>query len=193
MHIALFGASFDPPHAAHKKIVEQLLEQHLVDQVWLVPVKDHPFGKTLSDEKHRLAMVKLLEEAIDKPTKTRIEEYELHQDLPSYSFQTLTVLSAKYPEDTFSWVIGTDNLAHFHEWHEAQKLLEKFTVYVYPREGSDHESLLPGMKLIMNVPEVTVSSTDIRKKVLDGNSIAGLVEPSIAKYIKENGLYAAKP
>ncbi|CAN5310229.1 nicotinate-nucleotide adenylyltransferase [soil metagenome] len=189
MHIALFGASFDPPHIAHKLITETLINQKLADEVWLVPVKDHPFGKNLSDEKIRLAMLKLMVETISIPDKVRIEEFELEQDQPSYSFQTLSVLSQKYPEHTFSWVIGSDNLAHFSEWFQVKQLLEKFTVYVYPREGSEHDQLLAGMTLIANVPEVAVSSTLIRENIREGVSIDGLVEPNVAQYIKENGLY----
>ncbi len=189
MHIALFGASFDPPHMAHRIITEQLLDQKLVDQVWLVPVKEHPFGKDMTQSGDRLAMVKFMLEKIARPKTVFIDEYELTQDKPSYSFDTLEAMSRKFPEHTFSWVIGTDNLKSFAKWHEAHKLLEKYTVFVYPRAGSDSEPLLPGMKRIEHVPEINISSTDIRQKVKQGESITGLVELEVAQYIKEKELY----
>ncbi len=189
MHIALFGASFDPPHTAHKVIAEQLLDQQLADQVWLVPVKQHPFGKVMSLAKHRLEMVKLMMVAMGRPDTVLINEYELMKDTPSYSFNTLQAMTQKFPEHTFSWVIGSDNLAHFPEWSEAEKLLSLFTVYVYPRKGFSTDHLLPGMRLITDVKEVEISSTSIRDMVKMGKDITGLVEPQVAQYIKENELY----
>jgi len=191
MHIALFGASFNPPHTAHRIITEQLLDQGLVDQVWLVPVKQHPFGKKILDQQQRLQMVMQMVWAINRPNTVLIEAYELNQAKPSYSFVTLTAMAKKFPNHTFSWVIGSDNLSHFPEWYEAQQLLKQFSVYVYPRKGSATDQLLPGMKLITGVSEIDISSTEIRSRIKRGQDITSLVDPEIAQYIKENELYVS--
>lgn len=196
MQIALFGASFDPPHNAHRKIIEEVLRQKLADQVWLVPVKSHPFAKVLSPENDRLQMVELFCAALKMPEQVLVNTFELQQDAPSYSYDTLIAFSALHPEHTFSWIIGSDNLANFSRWHRADELLKQFTVYVYPRAGFSHDQLLPGMKLIANVPEMDLSSTFVREQVAAGkgeiSTIAALVEPEVAQYIKRNGIYADK-
>ena len=60
MKIAVFGSAFDPPHIGHDLIVNTLLGNQLVDEVWLLPAKCHASGKSLVSEHHRLAMLKLV-------------------------------------------------------------------------------------------------------------------------------------
>ncbi len=189
MQIALFGASFNPPHTAHRIITEQMLDQKLVDQIWFMPVKEHPFGKKLVPEKDRLAMVTMMAAAINRPTQVFINEFELQKNHLSISYITLTELAKQFPEHTFSWVIGSDNVADFPKWDNYQEMLAKFPFFVYPRPGSNQVQLLPGMKWIANVPEVEISSTLIRQKIATGESLTGLVEPAVAKYIQEQQLY----
>ena len=69
MKIALFGGGFDPPHLGHQFITQTLLERQIVEEVWYVPVKQHPFGKQVSADQHRVAMLKLI-----KPTDTLLGE-----------------------------------------------------------------------------------------------------------------------
>src|SRR5258708_37454252 len=108
MQIALRGASFDPPHLAHQQIAQYLREQKLVDEVRLVPAREHPFGKPLSPAAARLEMCQLL--------GVKIETYELDQDELSYSYKTIQALAEKVPENSFQWVIGSDNLISFNKW-----------------------------------------------------------------------------
>ena len=43
--IALFGGSFDPPHVGHLLAAAYVLATEPVDELWLVPVFEHPLGK----------------------------------------------------------------------------------------------------------------------------------------------------
>lgn len=193
MKIALFGGSFDPPHRGHLQVGLTLLEQGVAEQVWYVPVKQHPFGKQLSEDQDRSAMVKAM---ITSPLAERsgvgdrllVSDHELHKAQPSYSLLTLTELSAVHPEHTFCWVIGSDNIAAFSQWYSFQELLDRFTVYVYPRSQYPMVGLLPGM-VPLEAEEVTVSSTQIRKLVADHQPITDLVEPAVEQYIKDHRLY----
>jgi len=65
MHITLFGGTFDPPHNAHLTIAHHLIDHHISDQVWFVPVFQHPWAKKydkfqLAPYHHRTEMIKLL-------------------------------------------------------------------------------------------------------------------------------------
>lgn len=184
MKVTLFGAAFDPPHLGHQKIVSTLLEQNLAEEVWLLPVKDHAFGKEMISEKHRLAMLQTLV----KP-KVRIETYELDQTTASITFNTLRALRAKYPEHEFSFLIGADNLARFHEWDDYLIMLQEFAFFIYPRAGYELKPLYPGMEVLTGVKEIDVSSTQIKEWVRQGKSIKTLVSSTVGEYIRQHKLY----
>jgi nicotinate-nucleotide adenylyltransferase len=191
MQIALFGGSFDPPHLGHQTVITQLLQRQIADEVWLVPVQNHPFHKAMSLAEDRLNMLQLA--VADLPAavadKTKIEQYEIDRPEVSYSWTTLEALAAKYPQHTFSWVIGSDNLASFDQWYKFEKLLEQFTVYVYPRQGFPTEPLQKGMVFLQDFPAITVSASEIRTRVQKGESVKGLVAPEVEKYIMVHSLY----
>jgi nicotinate-nucleotide adenylyltransferase len=187
MHVALFGGGFDPPHIGHQFIAKILLDRQIADQVWYVPVKHHAFGKQVSADQHRLEMLKLILPVGDE--RIRIETYELEKVGISYTYETLTHLSQQYPENSFSFVIGSDNLPTFDKWLEIHPKLLNFPFYVYPRKGYEMAPLYQGMIPIENVPEVAVSSTEVRTKIKNQESVTGLVDPQVERYIKEKGLY----
>jgi nicotinate-nucleotide adenylyltransferase len=190
MKICLFGGAFDPPHLGHQTVAAELIARGLADQIWFVPTKIHSFGKVMTDEQHRLALLQLIQ-----TQQTRIETYELEQAGVSYSFNTLEALAKKHPEHQFSWVIGSDNLAKFHEWGDAQgrnyqQLLAAFPFYVYPRHGFPFDPLYPGMTALKELPEITVSSTQVRERVVQNQSLTGFVDPAVANYINKHQLYS---
>lgn len=220
MKVTVFGAAFDPPHLGHQKIVMSLLDQKLTDSVWLLPVKEHAFGKKLAPEKDRLAMVELLAQEVRELLKDQrincsdrlacftasgdpapqkvmensqaviqVETHELEQKGTSYTYQTLRELWQLYPEHVFSFVIGSDNLARFHEWQNYQQMLNEFPFFVYPRLGFELSPIRKGMILIENVEPIEVSSTQVRDLVTKGRWIDHLVPESIKKYILNNKLY----
>ncbi len=187
MKTLLFGGSFDPPHLAHQQIPRTVLDQKIADEVWFVPAKQHPFFKPLSPDHHRLAMLKFC--LPPNEPRIRIETWELEQREMSYSWKTLEALSAKYPDRKFSWLVGSDNLPKFSSWFQAEELLQKYGVVVYPRSGYPVEPLLKGMQLLPGMPESDLSSTKIKTLILAGKSFEHLVPPEVANYIHEQGVY----
>lgn len=199
MRVTLFGAAFDPPHLGHEQIAVSLLERKLTNAVWLVPVKEHPFGKRLAPPADRLAMTRLLGESISKKiaamgnqphhSEVKVETYELYEPGVSYTLRTLNALSDRYPAHQFSFVIGTDNLATFHKWDQYQVLLAKYPVFVYPRHGFSFQPIYQGMKPMKNMQEVRISSTIVREQVNFGMAIKTLVPAEVANYIEAHQLY----
>jgi len=182
------GSSFDPPHKGHYQIVSHVLSKNIFDEVWLVPAKIHAFDKSLSDENHRLEMLKLfIHDFKKKPIK--IETYELEKKSTSYSYETLSHFARKQPLDKFSWIIGSDNLANFPKWNKYLELLQRFTVYVYPRPNYPMKHLQKGMIPLKKVKEKNISSTEIRAMAKDGKDITDLVGLQVAKYINLHKLY----
>lgn len=184
------GASFDPPHRGHRKILENSLKQNIFDEIWLMPAKLHAFSKSLTEPNHRLMMLQLfLENFKQKPV--RIETYELEKENTNYSYDTLAHFSNIRPSDNFAWIIGSDNLAGFNRWHNYSDLLQRFSVYVYPRPNYQMDPLLPGMIPLKGVISVDISSTQVRNKVKAHEDVTDLVGKAVADYIKMNKLYLA--
>lgn len=190
MNIVLFGGAFDPPHLGHQHIAEELLKQKIADEVWFVPVGVHDFAKKMSAPEHRIAMLKM----ILTDQRMKIETHELEIDRVGYTHETLDILSEKYPEHTFSWIIGSDNLPQFHTWKDGrgnsyQDMLRDYRFYVYPRAGFPFEPLYDNMVPLEGVKEWPYSSTEVRQRVKDGESLAGWVDDRVAEYIVKHHLY----
>lgn len=187
MHIALFGGAFDPPHLGHQQVARSLIEHKIVDEVWFVPVKKHPFDKQLTDDADRLAMLTMI---LDQGLHQMIETYELHHSEKSFSYLTLQHFQTEFPEHEFSWVIGADNVENFPKWFKYKELLDEFEVYIYPRVGSNHGwTLQPGMVWLEKVAPIDISSSLIKHMLKEGESITDLVDPQVERYIRENQLY----
>jgi nicotinate-nucleotide adenylyltransferase len=187
MHIALFGGAFDPPHNGHKLVASTLIEKNIVDQVWFVPVFEHPWAKQLgktfmSDYSHRLHMIKLL--CTSDALQTR--EYRG----VSYTFDTLEYFSQKYPMHHFSWVMGSEYLPKFDAFLSMHPGLAEYRIYMYPRAGHAMKGLRKNMVGLHDVGEIDVSSTQVRNLASKGESISNMVPSAIEAYITKHALYA---
>lgn len=185
MKIALFGGAFDPPHLGHQLVGREVTQRGIVDEVWYVPVYQHPWAERLN--KFSMAPYedrKKMVELVLSP-QTQLKEY---LDV-SYTYPTLKHFQAEYHEHEFSWIIGSEYLDSFADWKFVDEILAEFTVYVYPREGFPFKNLMDGMMPLEDFPEMAVASTEIRQRLAVGESISELVDPVIERYIQQQELY----
>lgn len=127
--------------------------------------------------------------SVELASKVKIETCELSRTGGSHTFDTLEQLSKTHPDKQFSWVIGSDNLAKFHLWHNWQAMLQKYSFYIYPRQNFAMQPLYNGMIALNNFPIIAISSTSIREKVQAKQAIDDLVDKKVLAYIKQQGLY----
>ena len=184
---ALFGGTFNPLHNGHLTIVKSVLEQGLADEVWILITPCNPWKKdqALLDDRLRYDMVA---QAVRDMDGVRASDFEFKLDKPSYTANTLRRISAEYPDREFVITIGADNWVKFHNWKEADFILNNYPIIVYPRQGYPIESLSANVTLL-DCPLMDISSTRIRQMVQDGTPINELVPASVARTIKEKGLY----
>lgn len=195
MNIGCLFGSFDPPHAGHVAIAEHMLRTQGLDQVWLVVTPQNPFklDRKLSPEQHRLAMARL---AVQGKEGLSASGLELDLPRPNYTVDTLAFMRQRWPQHTFSLIIGSDNLAAFHTWKDASSILEHHNVLVYPRPGVEehlsqadllyHKSVC----FVQDAPLWDISSTSMRVRLRNWKPVEGLLDPRVLTYIRENGLYA---
>ena len=179
MRVAIFGGSFNPPHLAHQMAALYVLETAPVDELWMVPAFQHPFGKALAPFAHRLAMCELAAAALGPRVKVSAVERDL--GLESRTLRTVRRLEHDFPGHAFSLVIGADLLPELPSWHESAELRRSVPLVVVGRAGfesGDGRLALP-----------RVSSSDVRAALAAGRSVEGLVSRSIIDYIASHGLY----
>ena len=203
MKIGLYFGTFNPIHVGHLVIANFMAEYTDLDQVWLVVTPQNPLKdkSTLLADFHRLALVK---EAIDDNSKLRASDIEFNLPKPSYTITTLTYLKEKYPNDSFSLIMGEDNLRTFHKWFNHEVILEKHKIYVYPRVLTMQEELevvamsadlINDYKSHNNVefcedaPVMKVSSSFIRQSIKEGKDVRYLLTEPVRKYVDEMNFY----
>jgi len=189
MKIGLFFGSFNPVHIGHLILANTMVEYADLDQLWFVVSPQNPFKKkrNLLHEFDRLYMVR---QAIADNTKFNATDIEFHMPKPSYTIDTLTYLSEKYPQHHFKVVVGQDNLHSFHKWKNHQNILTQYGLLVYPRPSAKATDLLqhPNVQLI-DAPQVEISATFIRNAIRAGKPIKYLVPEEVEAYIKMKGFY----
>ena len=132
MKVGLYFGTFNPIHVGHLVIANYMAEYTDLDQVWLVVTPQNPLKKksSLLADYHRLALVQV---AIQDNSKLRASDVEFKLTQPNYKSTTLANLKEKYPQHTFSMIMGEDNLRTLHKWYNHEHLMENYKFYVYPR------------------------------------------------------------
>jgi nicotinate-nucleotide adenylyltransferase len=200
MRLGIFGGSFDPVHYGHLLLAESAREQARLDEVWFVPaaVPPHKQAKTLSDDRHRVEMLQL---AIGGHKAFQVSEIELQRGGASYTFETLEQIHAQRPSDDLFFLMGGDSLRDLSTWRNPQRICELASILVVHRPDAlvpDWEVLRAMMSaerfaaappMVVEMPLVDFSSTDIRARVAQGRSIRYRLPPAVEKYIETQRLY----
>jgi len=185
MRIAIFSGSFNPIHNGHLAIAREALAQDAADELWFLVSPQNPLKKNIDlfPEADRLKMVKL---AIEDENGMKASDFEFHLPRPTYTINTLEKLRENYPENQFKLLIGGDNLAIFHKWVEYKRIIDEFGLIVYPRPEFDTESLhrFPNVTII-TAPLINLSATEIREKLVKGESITGMVPEKVSSFLHQ--------
>ena len=190
--IGLFGGSFDPVHNAHLALATTALEQLKLDEVRWIPV-GQPWQKTrrLADAADREAMVRL---AIAGEPRFVLDRSELRRRGASFTLDTVREFVLAEPGAKAFLILGQDQYASLHTWRDWRELLALVTLAIANRPGAvlavntqiarvEHQAVL--------LPMMDVSSTEVRRRVAAGESIASLVPDAVARYIEQRRLYSA--
>lgn len=188
-NIGLLFGSFNPIHNGHITLATFILKHKPLDEIWFVVSPLSPFKKSkiLLDKNDRLDMVKV---AIKPFKKFFVSDIEFKMKTPNYTIDTLYEIKKKYPEDSFSLIIGEDNLENFKNWKDSNLIIENFKIYVYPRNFSKSKLNLNFNTLYkINAPTINISSTDIREFIKKNEDIDGLLSPEVLDQIKKKKFY----
>jgi nicotinate-nucleotide adenylyltransferase len=193
--VGLFFGSFNPIHIGHLGIAGYMTEYAGLEQVWFVVSPHNPLKKkeTLLADHQRLHLVNL---AIGDNDRLKASDIEFKLPVPSYTIDTLAYLNEKYPKNEFVLIMGEDNLYTLHKWKNVDKLINKCSIYIYPRPGSVKPASLQLDQILsaaeihkINAPLMDISGTFIREGIKNGKDMSYFLPQAVWNYIKEMHFY----
>ena len=189
--VALYFGSFNPIHNGHIAIAEHVVDQGLCDMLVMIVSPQNPLKQAtdLAPDLARFEMVEAACASSKHPVRIVPSAIEFVLPRPSYTIDTLRALEQERGDDMeFSVVMGGDLAEQLPRWKEWETLLQRYPIYMYPREGVT-STPYPEITMLEGAPELPFSSTDVRERLKKGESIDDMVPAAVAKYITDNGLW----
>ncbi|MBK7616537.1 MAG: nicotinate-nucleotide adenylyltransferase [Vitreoscilla sp.] len=195
--IGLFGGSFNPPHLAHLALARLARDELQLQQVRWLPA-GQPWQKpagSLAPGEHRAAMACLLAQ---DDTDFVVDTREIERQGPSYTIDTVRELRAEQPGAEIVLIIGQDQYANLDTWRDAAQLRSLVTLAVAARNGRQPAppaawAHIPHRLVLLPLPPMAISATDIRQRIAQQQPIAALVGKAVAGYIDQHLLYRVPP
>ncbi|HEX4010796.1 MAG TPA: nicotinate-nucleotide adenylyltransferase [Solirubrobacteraceae bacterium] len=196
MRLGILGGTFNPPHLGHLVCAQEAYRELRLDQVMLIPagVPPHKPVDAEPGPEHRLELCRL---AIRDDDRFTVSDLELRRDGPSYTVDTLDILSTHVPSNELFLILGADIAAGLPQWYRAERVLELATVAVAKRRGTPKEAVQRALGQLgagdratfFQMPRIGISSTMVRRRVRAGQPIRYFVPDGVVEYIERHGLY----
>jgi len=213
--LGLLGGTFNPIHLGHVQAARIVKDRCRLDRVLFIPsfIPPHKEDQDVASAEHRFNMVRL---AVAGEPDFEASAVEIEARGTSYSIHTLDRIKDRYPEAEVFFILGIDAFVEIATWKDHEKVLDRCSFIVISRPGhrldearkvlggrlEDRISYLnedekPGDSplsagpaiLLLQIDALDIASSDIRRRLHRGSSIAGLAADPVREYIKENGLY----
>ncbi|KAA3613480.1 MAG: nicotinate (nicotinamide) nucleotide adenylyltransferase [Planctomycetota bacterium] len=202
MKWAIFGGSFDPVHLGHVAVADAVHRHLRPDCLFWIPARQAPHkpeAQPLAGSQ-RLA---LLEALCQERDRERVLDLELRREGPSFTVDTLQALAGNNPEAELWLVMGADSLSHLATWHRFSDLLTMAKIALVPRPGWGLEQLQTFADRLsetqrrsfrahfLDMEEVDLSSTEIRRRLLQGQDCSHALPAAVAELIRRRKLYCS--
>jgi nicotinate-nucleotide adenylyltransferase len=184
--IGILGGVFDPPHVGHIALARAAIAELRLEGLVVLVVADPGHKVTTTPAATRLELTRLA--FADVPLVT----VELDQHA-----RTVDSLEARRPRDAF-FVLGGDELTAFASWKSPERVLELVRLAVAMRPGSSRDDVAAARKRLaagdriveFDMEPVAVSSSEIRARIADGESVDDVLPPRVFEAVARLGLYA---
>ena len=187
------GGTFDPIHNGHLVAASEVAHQFGLDEVIFVPT-GQPWQKgdrEVSRAEDRYLMTVVATASNPRFTVSRVD---IDRGGPTYTADTLTDLHAEHPDAELFFITGADALSQILTWHRLDELFRLAHFIGVTRPGYElADAHLPdGAVTLIEVPAMSISSTDCRRRVAEGRPVWYLVPEGVVQYISKRRLYCAK-
>jgi nicotinate-nucleotide adenylyltransferase len=194
--IGVLGGTFDPIHSGHLAAAEAAIGCARLDRVIFVPAAQPPHRPpAAASAQQRLEMCSL---ATAGDTRFAVSDVELDRGGPSYTVDTLSEMRRLHPGDDLFLILGWDAARLFRTWRRPDEVRALASMVVVGRPGSEAPRAadlkpagLDGEGVVLCLePTPDISSSEIRRAVEAGESIASKVPAAVETYIASHRLYA---
>lgn len=201
----VLGGTFDPIHLGHLIVAQEVVAALRLDRLFFLPAGDPPHkrNRSVTPARYRVAMVK---RAIANNPAFALSLVDVARTGPSFTVETLRLLHQEWgPETGIYFVLGWDMLDELLTWHDPPGVVrqaDKLVAVHRPGYGLDAaylerlEQVLPGLQeklVLVETPQVALSSTELRERVAQGRPIRYLVPDAVERYIRAAQLYLQEP
>lgn len=196
--VGIMGGTFNPIHNGHLFLAEHAYEQAGLDYVLFMPTMNppHKAGTGVISGEHRLNMVRL---ALKNNPNFILSDLELNRPGLTYTSDTLEILKEKEPDTEFYFIVGADSLMMMAEWKDPHRVFSLSTIIAGGRNEFTFDQLREQVKylegayngkiILLDMPNMEISSENIRKRIFKNKSIRYYVPDEVLSYIKANNLY----
>jgi len=186
--IGLYFGSFNPVHIGHLHVANSVLDSSDLDRIMFVitPLSPDKVDSDLLDHGKRLEILSKI-----KNDNFIYSDIEFTLPQPNYTHVTLRKLREDYPDFEFSLILGTDNVLNLHNWVDIDEISQHHKLYIVKREGYNIDTVKlswynnSNYELIDTIP-IGISSTMIRNKIKNGESVQYLVPEEILESVVNN-------
>jgi nicotinate-nucleotide adenylyltransferase len=212
VNVALFGGTFDPVHCGHLTAAEEAQRAFALGRIEFVPASHppHKLDRPLAAFEHRYAMVALACAGKREFAASLLESPEESRGMPNFSLETVQRARRRLAaSDKLYFLLGADAFLDLPHWHEWKALLDAVDFILVSRPGfplaeiarviptelragpesASSIALRRSAVHLLTTVKADVSSSEIRRLVSEGKSLAGLVPDAVADYIEKQGLY----
>lgn len=212
MKTGILGGTFNPIHLAHLRVAEEAQKAFQLDRILFIPAADPPHKEIAGEVSfpHRLAMV---ERAIHDYPSFQASDLEIRRSGKSFSVDTLEILQREDPAGERFFIVGLDSYRDIASWKDYARLFSLCHLVVTTRPGVAIENPLAPLPVairgdfcydshagkilhksgnyvfFLSGTHLDISSTQVRQRLIEGQSVRQLVPPTVADYIEEHGLY----
>jgi nicotinate-nucleotide adenylyltransferase len=188
IRLGVMGGTFDPIHNGHLVAASEVAAALKLDQVVFVPTGAPENKPEVTGGEHRYLMTVIATAANPRFLVSRVD---IDRDKPTYTVDTLTDLKNNYPDAELFFITGSDAIAQILAWKEVQRLwdLAQFVAVSRPGHALQIPDVPEGTVTVVEVPALSISSTDCRNRVSNGEPIWYLVPDGVVQYIGKHGLY----
>lgn len=194
--IGIMGGTFNPIHIGHLILAQKAYEEYNLDKVVFITSADppHKSGNIVSADV-RARMVNL---AIEDNQAFIHSDIEINREGYSYTYLTLLELKKIYTDTELYFILGADSLFYLEKWKEPEIIMKNAVILAANRNTVNEElyQKINDLKKdynadirIIDMPNIDVSSSNIRKQINDGKSVKYYIPDKALEFIKENKLY----
>ncbi len=186
--LGVMGGTFDPIHNGHLVAASEVQSLLNLDAVVFVPTGQPWHKEAVSSAEHRYLMTVIATAANPSFSVSRVD---IDRPGITYTVDTLREISQQYPDSDLFFISGADAIAQILAWKDIDEAWGLAHFVAVSRPG--HQMNLPdspeGAIVELEVPALSISSSDCRDRVLNGQPIWYLVPDGVVQYIAKHRLY----